>query len=295
MGSMAPLSVDPTSQNKDSSLLKRPLFLFYAISLAVFLSACGNASISPTSDPPIDTPTANQQAPTTSSITASGNFQEYTLPLSNSGIMRPAIDHKGHIWFGEMGHNYLAAFDPHTRTFEQMIPPRGAAGIMGIAVASDDTIWFAEQYANYIGHYFPDTGQYQTYDLPMLTVPDPSNQQKMLTLPTAPNDVALDAHGNLWFTEMNADALGMLNTQTGHFKHYPLTSKKSVQVLNPYGITVDAQGIVWFTESSTSHIGRLDPNTGNIHFFVMPGLTDTLMEIAHDPHGIIWATSFHAG
>ncbi|HEU5229321.1 MAG TPA: hypothetical protein VFU49_16005 [Ktedonobacteraceae bacterium] len=214
------------------------------------------------------------------------------MPQTNSGLMRPAIDHKGRIWFGEMGHNYLAMFDPRAHKFQQMTPPRGAAGIMGISVAADDTIWFAEQYANYIGHYVPATGQYQTYDLPKLTVPDPSNKNSTLTLPSAPNDTALDAQGNVWFTELNADSIGMLDVHRGQFKYYPLTPTKSVQKLNPYGITVDRHGIVWFTEASSSQIGRLDPATGAIRFFAAQNNHNTLMEITSDAQGNIWATAF---
>ena len=129
--------------------------------------------------------------------------------------MRPAIDHEGRIWFGEMGHNLLADFDPHSQKFQQITPPRGRSGIMGVIVAADDTIWFAEQYANYIGHYFPATGQFQTYPLPTLTVPDQGVPGKTLTLPSAPNDLALDKQGNIWFTELNANAVGRLNMRSG--------------------------------------------------------------------------------
>jgi len=45
-------------------------------------------------------------------------------------MMRPAIDHEGRIWFGEMGLNHLAVFDPRTRTFRQVTPPQGRSGIM---------------------------------------------------------------------------------------------------------------------------------------------------------------------
>jgi streptogramin lyase len=209
--------------------------------------------------------------------------------------MRPAIDHEGRLWFGEMGHNFLTVFDPRTQTFQQMKPPRGAAGVMGVVVASDDTIWFAEQYADYIGHYFPVRKQFQVYNLPTLTVPDPNNPKNTLSLPSAPNDLALDAHGNVWFTELNADALGMLDVTTGVVRQYPLSSKKSVQVLNPYGVAIDPQGMVWFTESTTDSIGRLDPNTGNIRFYTLPGSVHPLMEIASDRHGTVWATSFSSG
>ncbi len=198
---------------------------------------------------------------------ASGTFQEYALPLSNSGLMRPAIDHEGRIWFGEMGHNLLAVFDPHTQKFQQITPPHGRSGIMGVVVASDDTIWFAEQYANYIGHYFPATGQFQTFPLPILTVPDPGVPGKTLTLPSAPNDLALDQQGNVWFTELNADALGRLNIQSGQTQQYALAKTKITQALNPYGITIDPQGIIWFTEASTNHIGRLDPKQARLGMF----------------------------
>src|SRR6266566_3918171 len=154
--------------------------------LMLLLVACGD-SFTPTSPlGPIDSPTVHSQPNTTSTIMAVGNFHEYSLPNSNSGLMRPAIDHTGRIWFGEMGHNFLAVFNPRTQKFQQMTPPHGRSGIMGVVVASDDTVWFAEQYANYIGHYFPATGQFQTYPLPTLTKPDPSDTAKTLTLSGAP-------------------------------------------------------------------------------------------------------------
>jgi len=276
-------------------MLKRLLPSLSFIML-ILLTACDNTNTPTANNTPIPTPaTTRQQSNTTSATMAIGSFQEYTLPQANSDMMRPAIDHQGHIWFGEMGHNYLASFDPQTQNFQQMTPPRGANGIMGIAVAPDDTIWFAEQYANYIGHYVPTSHHYHIYNLPTLIAPDPSNKNNTLTLPSAPNDIALDAHGNVWFTEMNADALGRLDTKTGLIKQYPISAQKSIQALNPYGITIDQQGIIWFTESSTNRICRLDPATGDVRLFSMQGSTSPLMEIANDQHGSIWATSFNSG
>jgi len=249
----------------------------------------GQASVTQSAASPVAT------TRTQSAITATGEFREYPFPQSNSQVMRLAIDHAGRIWFGEMGRNYLAVFDPRTQTFQQMTPPHGRSGMMGIQVAPDDTIWFAEQYANYIGHYFPTMGRYQVYPLPTLTIPDRSNPGKMLILPSAPNDLVLDAQGNIWFTEFNADALGRLDPRTGLIRHYPLSTKKSVQTLAPYGVTVDPQGMVWFTELSNGRIGRLDPATGRMRFFTMQGPSTPLMEIASNAHGVIWATSFTSG
>jgi virginiamycin B lyase len=276
--------------------LKR-LTIFPILLLLTFLIvACGDSFASTTSNVgPIDSPTVHSQPKTTSSIKAIGTFQEYSLPLPNSGLMRPAIDHEGRIWFGEMGHNLLADFDPHSQKFQQITPPRGRSGIMGVVVAADDTIWFAEQYANYIGHYFPASGRFQTYPLPTLAIPDQGVPGKTLTLPSAPNDLVLDKQGNIWFTELNANAIGRLNMQSRQTQQYFLTKTKTSQSLNPYGITIDPQGNIWFTEASTNHIGRLNPKTGQISYFSMQGSSTSLMEIAADPHGIIWATSFSSG
>src|SRR6266567_4296706 len=188
--------------------------------LALFLAACGGTNSPPTGTGPGNTPAASKEPTAISAVTVVTFIHEYPLPQSNGGLMRPAVDHEGRIWFGEMGRNYLAYFDPRTQAFQQMTPPHGHDGIMGVLVAPDDTIWFAEQYANYIGHYFPTTGQYQVYSLPMLTKPDPSDTAKTLTLAGAPNDLALDAHGNVWFTELNADSVGKLNPRTGFIQQY---------------------------------------------------------------------------
>lgn len=206
--------------------------------------------------------------------------------------MRPTIDHEGRIWFGEMNRNYIAFFDPHTETFQQITPPHAAFGIMAVVVAPDDTIWFSEQYANYLGQYLPATHQFHTYALPTLSKPDPTDSKQTLILPSAPNDITFDAHGNVWFTEINADAIGMLDSKTGQFTHYPLFSQKSIQTLDPYGIAIDPQGQVWFTEANTNHLGQLDPRTGAVHLYTLPGASNPLMEIVSDAHGILWATTF---
>ena len=253
----------------------------------------GQANVTQPGTPP--TTATKTQSTTPPALTVTGEFREYPLPQSDSQLMRPAIDHEGRLWFGEMGRNFLAVFDPRTRAFQQMTPPRGRYGVMSVQVASDDTIWFVEQYANYIGHYFPTTGHYQIYPLPTLTVPDPSHAGKTLSLPSAPNELALDAHGIVWFTEFNADALGRLDPRTGLMRHYPLSARRSVQMLVPYGVTVDREGMVWFTEMSAGRIGRLDPTTGRIRLFTSPRSAMSPMEIASDAQGIIWVTSFSGG
>jgi virginiamycin B lyase len=228
-------------------------------------------------------------------LAVTGTFREFPLPQSDSEVMRPAIDHQGRVWFGAMGQNALVVFGPHTQTFRYMTPPHGHHGIMGVQVAPDDTIWFAEQFANYLGHYFPTTGHYQLYLLPWLTIPDPAHAGQTLSRPRAPNELVLDTHGDVWFTEFNADSLGRLDPRSGHMHHYPLSAKPSMQTLYPYGVTIDAQGMVWFTESGSNQLGRLDPTTGRVQRFAVPDRHALLMEIASDGQGTIWVTSFTPG
>ena len=269
--------------------MRKYIFSLFIIGfcLLLLITACGSMTSTTSGSA---SPTNNRSNTHNKAI---GNFREYSLPKTGSGLMRPVLDSKGRLWFGEMNHNFLTMFDTHTQTFVETTPPHGAYGVMGVVVAPDDTVWFAEQEANYIGHYFPDTKHFQIYSLPTLHTPDPSNLKNMLTLPSGPNDLAFDTHGNLWFTELNADSIAMLNTHTGAIQQYPLSSTKSVQTLSPYGITVDTHGMVWFTESTSNHIGRLDPRTGKIRLFPIAGPPVPLMEIASDIHGIIWATSFN--
>ncbi len=271
------------------------LYGLLLLTLLVLLTACGDAFTPTTPVGPIDSPTTTSQPTTTPSMQATGKFQEYALPQDNSGMMRPAVDHEGRIWFGEMNRNFLAMFDPRTGTFMQIKPLHGAFGIMGIEVGPDDSIWYAEQYANYIGRYFPATRQFHLYPLPTVTSPDPGNANKTLTLPSAPNDLAIDSHGDIWFTELNANALGRLDPANGLVRQYRLPTSKDAQALVPYGITIDPSGNVWFTEASVNHLGRLDPATGAVRYYAVTGINTALMEVASDAHGIIWATAFTSG
>src|SRR6266702_2388140 len=130
-------------------------------------------------------------------LTAVGTFREYPLPRPDSEVMRPAVDHQGRLWFGAMGQNALAVFDPRTGTFQYLTPPHGHHGIMGVQVAPDDTIWFAEQFANSLGHYFPETGRYQLYPLPSLSMPDPGHAAQLSSLRSAHNELAPDTNGSI--------------------------------------------------------------------------------------------------
>ena len=274
-------------------------FVLVLLLLTFLLTACGNtftSSFKSSSGPggPL-LPSISPGQSVTPFQMATGKFQEFALPQNNSGLMRPVLDARGRLWFGEMSRNYLGSFDPQSGKFWQQTPPGGKFGIMGMVAAPDDTLWFAEQYADYIGHYSPRSGQYKTYQLPTINASDPSDPGKTLRLPSAPNDIALDKHGTLWFTELNANAIGSLNTTNGALRQYALPGTQKGQALNPYGITLDPQGTIWFTAATTNRLGRLDPASGQVRYFTPPGVTSSLMELTSDAHGQIWITTFTTG
>jgi len=247
----------------------------------------GQVNVTQSTTPP--STAAKTQSTTPQPPMGTGEFREFPLPQSDSQIMRPATDHEGRIWFGEMGRNFLAVFDPRTQAFQQMTPPRGHYGVMSVQVASDDTIWFVEQYANYIGHYFPTTGHYQVYPLPTLSVPDPSHAGKTLSLPSAPNELALDAHGTVWFTESSNGSIGRLDPTTGGIRFFtpPGPTMPLMEIAS------DTHGIIWATSFSAGLLLRLDPRTGTFTPYYAPFTgpgTGGLYGLVVTPTGEIWVT-----
>ena len=102
-----------------------------------------------------------------------------------------------------------------------------------------------------------------------------------------PHDPAVGPDGALWFTAMNANAIGRLDQRTGEIREYPLKTPES----GPHGLTADRKGIIWFTANYKGYIGRLEPRTGFVTEYPLPDRT------ARDPHtpvfdgkGILWFT-----
>jgi virginiamycin B lyase len=270
----------------------QPLLIFGLCLLVWLASACANEA-APAAGQATSQPQLLMRQGATPAVVEQGTFREYPLQGGADGmLMRPVVDGEGRVWVGVMGRNRLVRFDPRNGSWQALAIPRGQGGMMGMAVVPDGSVWFAEQYANYIGHYLPESGQFRIYPLPVISMADRSAPGGHRDLPVAPNDLALDGAGRVWFTEMNADAIGRLDPASGAVQQYPLSAAHSLQRLNPYGIAVDGEGAIWFTESSQPRIGRLDPRTGRIETFATPDAQALPMEIAVDAQGMVWVTTF---
>lgn len=209
--------------------------------------------------------------------------REYVFTQPNLGLMQPAVDAQGNIWFGEMSANRLARLDPHTNHVSTWQPPNGRYNIMSTAVDTHGNIWFAEQAANYIGKFDPVTQRFTTYPLEV------SNGRI-----AAPQDIQFDQAGMLWFTEINSVKIGRLDPATGAITTWHVPSLPGATQTFPYSLTISGDG-VWFGEISGGAIGRLDPAIGAIHLYPLPTRDAQVFSTAADRQGRIWFTELEQG
>ncbi len=101
---------------------------------------------------------------------------------------------------------------------------------------------------------------------------------------------AVDAQGNVWAGEMNANRLGRLNAQTGVVTSWEPPGAQ-------YGImttTVDAQGDAWFAEQNANYIGRFDPRQQAFRTFPLgtwQGSPLGPQDLHFDGSGFLWFTA----
>jgi virginiamycin B lyase len=240
------------------------------------LSAITNAMNAPiaTRQPP----PAATSAPSGKGV-ASADERVYHLPRANPGLMNPAVDQQGRVWFGEMGANKLAMLDPQTGKVSEWTPPNGQYNIMNEVVDKQGAIWFTEEAANYIGRFDPATQTFKTY--PLNTAGGKS---------AGPEAIALDAQGAVWFTEVTAGALGRLDPATGKLTVYPLPATPLGGQSYPYALTVAPDGGVWYGDLTGGSVGRLDPATGKVAQYRTPDPKAEVYTMTIGPDGAVWYT-----
>ncbi len=110
---------------------------------------------------------------------------------------------------------------------------------------------------------------------------------------SSPADLAFDAQGNLWFTELNANRIGKLDpsqakslTSEG-ITEYELPHPNS----KPHFLTIAKNGLIWFTEGA-NRIGSLDPKNGTFKEYDIPSPHSEPHQIVEAPDGTIWFLEF---
>jgi virginiamycin B lyase len=107
---------------------------------------------------------------------------------------------------------------------------------------------------------------------------------------TRPVFVAIDANGNVWFTEPNSNAIGELDPQNMTWNQWGVLSGSA-----PFDLTFDKNGNLWFTEFDANRIGFFNPHTHKLVENTIPTPDSNPYGIARDPLGNIWFTENRLG
>ena len=126
-----------------------------------------------------------------------GAFQEFKLPVANETPRDLAIDKSGTLWFGgHIGRN-LMTFNPTTKKFKTFLMPSNGA-IEGLTTGLDGKIFCTLLTSSKIAVFDPVTSTFLELDVGV-------GKSK-------PNGIGTDSKGDVWFVDMDKNALIKLNT-----------------------------------------------------------------------------------
>jgi streptogramin lyase len=108
---------------------------------------------------------------------------------------------------------------------------------------------------------------------------------------SGPQNIAVGADGNIWFTIQNSNQIGRINPSSD------LPAVWNVPTTNsqPNGIALGPDGNIWFTEYNAGKIGEITPS-GSFSEYPLPtgGTTSGPRNIALGPGGTMWFTEYNA-
>ncbi len=90
--------------------------------------------------------------------------------------------------------------------------------------------------------------------------------------------------GNLWFTELHGNSVGMINPATHAIAEFPVPTAGA----GPLWITAGPDGNLWFTENGAGKLGMINPTTHAIAEFPVPTGGASLEGITAGPDGNLW-------
>lgn len=177
-------------------------------------------------------------------IPALGMFREFDIPTRDSGPHSITIDPDGNIWFSETVTNQIGQFSPVDEGFTEFVIPTPDSLPYGITADALGHIWFTEMNAKQISRLDPTTGEFQEFPLTAQRSAatniaiDPMTGDGWITeleankiahlnpltstitqfrVPSlggfphsAPYFVRVAPDGGVWFTEGNAQKIGLI-------------------------------------------------------------------------------------
>ena len=118
-----------------------------------------------------------------------------------------------------------------------------------------------------------------TFEFPLKTMPRPKGKATAVIYTTydlpradaAPHDAALDAQGNVWYSDFDSQFLGKVDVKTGKVVEYPVPLARTGPVAQGgLQIAFDKEGRVYFGNMSQLQIVRFDPKTEKMETFKPP-------------------------
>ncbi len=105
---------------------------------------------------------------------------------------------------------------------------------------------------------------------------------------------AVDARGNVWVGEMQANRLARLDSHTGAVTSWEAPNGKNGIMTT----AIDAQGNAWFVEQGANYIGRFDPARQTFRIFPLGTVQGRPMgpqALQFDARGYLWFTAAAGG
>ena len=102
------------------------------------------------------------------------------------------------------------------------------------------------------------------------------------TLVYNPVFLALDASGNVWFTDPSHGAIGELNATT------KAMTETAIPNTTPYDLVFDNNGKIWFTDFTNGAVGLFDPTSNTYLGETKTPTSSVVYGITKDPAGTIW-------
>jgi streptogramin lyase len=225
---------------------------------------------------------------------ATEKFQEYKVPIPNSGPHTGVVGKDGRIWMSLSGSQdqQLASVDPETGAMKTYSFGANAGISHTLALDSAGNVLVSGSAS---GVFNVKTKKFQPFKLP---VPDnnpedtlaawaqlatPSATVQMRPASAGTYDVT-ESGGTVWFTQESAGRLVGVDAATGQTKTFRAPGMVSVK-----GVVADDQGNIWFANFQGHKLGKLNPKTGDIKQYQPPTADASPYGVVRDAKtGYIW-------
>jgi streptogramin lyase len=246
-----------------------------------------------------------------------------------------AIDQAGYIWFTTPGNDSIGRFDPSTATFQQWHVTPGS-GPWHLAFAPDGKLWYTQHFSSAIGRFDPVTQTFTNFQTPTpashpyglaiqgskvwftentagvgrIGVLDTANGNRISeyiirAAPSpdlTPHMIAIDADGNVWWTEGFERELGKLEPSQATSGTCGRSSGTCRGVTeydlppSPCGLTHGSAIVskpskreIWFTDSLSGEVGVMNTTTAQVKMHRLRGCDAHAHDgLALDANGWVW-------